>query len=601
MFNESTFNSSTFNWNTPPPKIKYSFKKAAIEVLKTSDKALSFKEITEIAIEKWYLVSKWKTPEATMSALIYTDIKNYWDKSYYKRDWKNKFILNPDSRPEKFINKKITLKWFYSQSALWWTFRVIRWFADLRDLSNLSFSYDEYQRDLIPEHAEDIVNFFVNWKYKFIPEIILSLRVDKDLTWISLKKGFSKEQTAQIIDPEGFMAEDWFWSKPEEILGNEVEIELDPLVLEQEENKLRRIDWNHRLSLADNLTDDPNSPNKYIIPFCIILLWDKSKDYDDEADAMIFHNINSKNIPITSEHSINVILNLKKDDLQSLFDEDKILYATKIFADNLFWRKDKDLIKLLWKEPLTRIYQIIKFLFENNIIVFSDRRDLDTEITSYFNNFHTIFCWAKTEWLKLCDYFEIIPAILLVCYKETIQIKRNQIIKDYSNWLETNNLWTNFPKMEYVLFDIFWTIKNWLSLQNIWNTPFVSPQRIQELNNISNTNFDTKKLVRLCEELNMAYQNGMYYSCWVIQRAILDHIPPIFLTTQNPTFAQFAASVGRSHKSIFERLENSCRDVADNIVHSHIKRRESLPTQTQINFSQDLDVLLGEVINKLSL
>jgi len=596
MFNESTFGSSTFNWNSIPSKPKYSFKKAAIEVLKTSSTSLSFREIAEIAIEKWYLVSKWKTPEATMSALIYTDIKNYWEKSYYKSVWKNKFILNPDSRPENFINKKITLKWFYSQSALWWAFRVIRWFADLRDLSNISFSYDEYQRDLIPEHAEDIVNFFVNWKYKFIPEIILSLRVDKDLTGITLKKGFSKEQLAQIINPEGYVAEGWFWSKPEEILGNEIEIELDPLILEQEENKLRRIDWNHRLSLADKLTEDPNSPNKYIIPFCIILLSDKSNNYDDEAEAIIFHNINSKNIPITSEHSIKVILNLKKDDLQSLFDEDKNLYATKILADNLFWRKDKELIKLLWKEPLTRISQIIDFLFNNKIITFKNKQDLDSKITSYFNSFHTIFCWAKTEWLKLCNYFEIIPAILVICQKESIQANRNKLIKDYSNWLESNNLWTNFPKMEYILFDIFWTIKNWLSLENIWKTPFVSPQRLQELTNITNSNFDTKKLVRLCEELNIAYKNGMWCSCWVLLRAIKDHIPPIF---SQANFAWVANSMPSSIKNSLLNLENSSKNIADNIVHSQIKRKESLPTQTQINFSQDLDVLLWEVISKL--
>ena len=581
-------------------KVRYSFKKAAIEVLKTSESPLSSKDITKKAIEKKYLLSQWKTPEATMAALIYTDIKDYWDKSYYKRVWENLFILNPNSRPENFVNKKITLKWFYSQSALWWTFKVIRWFADLRDLSTLSFPYDKYQRDLIPEHAQDIVDFFTDWKYKFIPEVILSLRVDKNLAGISLKKGFSKEQVDQIIDPEGHVAEEWFWSKPEEILGSEVEIELDPLVLEQEGNKLRRIDWNHRLSLADSLLDDPNSPNKYVIPFCIILLGDKSNDYDDEAEAMIFHNINSKNIPITSEHSIKVILNLKKDDWQFLFDEDKNLYATKIFADNLSWRKDGDLIKLLWGEPLTRIYQIIKFLLWNNIIIFSDKTDLDSKIISYFNDFHTIFCWAKTEWLKLCNYFEIIPAILLVCRKELIQKNRNQIIKDYSNRLEANNLWTNFPKMEYILFEIFWTIKNWLKLENLWNVHYVSPQRIQELNNISNVNFDTKKLVRLCEELNVAYQNSMYYSCWILQRAILDHIPPIFLTTQNPTFAQFAASAGRSQKSIFQRLENSCRDIADNMVHSRIKSKENLPAQTQINFSQDLDVLLGEIVSKLS-
>lgn len=35
---------------------------------------------------------------------------------------------------------------------------------------------------------------------------------------------------------------------------------------------IRRIDGNHRLHMAEQLTEDPNTPTKYLAPFCMVLL-----------------------------------------------------------------------------------------------------------------------------------------------------------------------------------------------------------------------------------------------------------------------------------------------------------------------------------------
>jgi len=46
-------------------------------------------------------------------------------------------------------------------------------------------------------------------------------------------------------------------------------------------------------------------------------------------------------------------------------------------------------------------------------------------------------------------------------------------------------------------------------------------------------------------------------------------------------------------------LENSARRIADAHLHTQIRARETLPTATQVNFSNDLDVLLAEIVRIL--
>lgn len=122
---------------------------------------------------------------------------------------------------------------------------------------------------------------------------------------------------------------------------------------------------------------------------------------------------------------------------------------------------------------------------------------------------------------------------------------------------------------------------------------FIHIERIEELKKIKG-NFDLSKLIRLCEELNFNFANQNYYSVAMLGRAIIDHIPPIFGMN---SFNEVANNYGsRSIKGNLTHLNNSMRNISDGMLHSHIRRAESIPKETQINFSQDFDVLLGEII-----
>ncbi|MDD3632353.1 MAG: winged helix-turn-helix domain-containing protein [Candidatus Syntrophosphaera sp.] len=72
---------------------KGSFKDAAYQVLKLENKPLSIQKITEIAMKRNLFTSSGKTPEATMGAQLYTDIKRLGDQSPFVQLGKNKFGL----------------------------------------------------------------------------------------------------------------------------------------------------------------------------------------------------------------------------------------------------------------------------------------------------------------------------------------------------------------------------------------------------------------------------------------------------------------------------------------------------------------------------
>ncbi|WP_341526745.1 hypothetical protein WKK05_30085 [Nostoc sp. UHCC 0302] len=126
---------------------------------------------------------------------------------------------------------------------------------------------------------------------------------------------------------------------------------------------------------------------------------------------------------------------------------------------------------------------------------------------------------------------------------------------------------------------------------------YVNITRIQELKSISNTKFDLSKLIQYCEEINKCFDNDCLLSVVMLVRGIIDHIPPIF---GKLTFNEVASNYGsKSFKESMNHLNSSLRKIADSYLHTHIRNKEVLPNETQIDYSRDLDVLLGEVYRVL--
>ena len=127
---------------------------------------------------------------------------------------------------------------------------------------------------------------------------------------------------------------------------------------------------------------------------------------------------------------------------------------------------------------------------------------------------------------------------------------------------------------------------------------YVDKSRIEELKAISTTKFDLSKLIRILEEMNVCNQKQCYISLIMLTRALLDHVPPIFSYKNFSEVSNNYAST-KSFKGSMVHLENSSRKIADQHLHSQIRQKESLPKKTQVNFSNDIDVLLSEIVRVL--
>lgn len=124
---------------------------------------------------------------------------------------------------------------------------------------------------------------------------------------------------------------------------------------------------------------------------------------------------------------------------------------------------------------------------------------------------------------------------------------------------------------------------------------YVDQTRIAALLSLSGGKWDYSRLIELCREINVTSANRCHMSTAMLLRTILNHVPPVLGFA---TFAEVANNYGggKSFKQSLQRLEGSLRSIADMHLHSPIRSREDVPTSVQVDFSAELDVLLGEVI-----
>lgn len=124
----------------------------------------------------------------------------------------------------------------------------------------------------------------------------------------------------------------------------------------------------------------------------------------------------------------------------------------------------------------------------------------------------------------------------------------------------------------------------------------IADSRLAELRALAPTDFDFKKLIRLCEEMNTAYRGKCFFATAMLTRGLLDHVPPLFGKNIFSEVVNNYGGGGKSFKDAMLYLENAARKVADAHLHMPIRKRETLPTAQQVHFASQLDVLLSEIV-----
>lgn len=192
----------------------------------------------------------------------------------------------------------------------------IRGFAQLQDLERVSTPNNNYQRDIIPSHQKDILQFLETSDYKYFPELTLSytLNTEDDNAVLSSSRGEVLDITAKKKSKIAFSKSiTKYTGQLDSRNKNKIEIitiNIDEKLLTDGTRPFHRIDGNHRLSAALEVKE--LETKRMPTPFCLILL---SGDVEDEKfESVIFHNINSKGERLTSEENLKAILNERFSD-----------------------------------------------------------------------------------------------------------------------------------------------------------------------------------------------------------------------------------------------------------------------------------------------
>lgn len=184
-------------------------------------------------------------------------------------------------------------------------FLTVRGYARLIDIARCSYADEAYQRDLKPGHVEDIKKFFDDGEYLFFPEIILSVHLDVDYESDGAPAG---DPFQMIRDGEPFKSNtNGLDIKPRKTRSSS-DLTRYEITVPDGKKLFKRIDGNHRLSAFEAMEDVEF--DRFEAPFCIVFFPSREARRNEKA---LFHNINSKALPLTPEEVFKGIVDAPED------------------------------------------------------------------------------------------------------------------------------------------------------------------------------------------------------------------------------------------------------------------------------------------------
>lgn len=187
-------------------------------------------------------------------------------------------------------------------------FFCLRGFAPMLQLANVSETIEGLQRDLMNEHRGEMEKFLKSGTFTFFPEVVLCVDLKANEATDSEKGKFyeavKNKQSLRTAKCGNFSISVSNYTRKSKI-ENRTQDTIQSSFIDFDENKIKRflrIDGNHRLSAVDK-----NSSYKdTIIPFCLIFFYG-AEDTDKFCRAL-FHNINTKQIPLRMDENLKVII-----------------------------------------------------------------------------------------------------------------------------------------------------------------------------------------------------------------------------------------------------------------------------------------------------
>jgi hypothetical protein len=319
-------------------------------------------------------------------------------------------------------------------------FVCVRGYAPLGELARASHADLDYQRELIKTHRETVMRFLRNRKDLFFPELILSCVLGYDFTKPRAISGMAP--LANVLAGKRFRSNVDGISIAVRKLSFKggtdtraptvfqiVTISIPDELPEGKPPPLFRIDGNHRLSAADKEAEF----NDIVAPYCIILF--EAGDEGKRNSKTIFHNINSKSIPLTSEENLKIIL-----DDEALFPDETLKEPTSFGWPFLLTRRARaalsadaiPALKHVLAQPRTVLIELFTLLLHKRAIAPSEK-DLP-KILKCLSDVGGIY--AAEDDLRANDCAGLFHAFVYFCLTDA---EAGQL-KPFQHWVRGNHL-----------------------------------------------------------------------------------------------------------------------------------------------------------------
>jgi len=279
------------------------------------------------------------------------------------------------------------------------TFKIIRGFADLRDLVTVSVAMlyqgseighgTGYQRQLDEQHVEDLKRFLSRGRYRFFPEIVLSLRskgaADPVVSYAK-RRASPNDQAYRVSVSLKALQADGF-------------------------TRIHRIDGNHRLEAAKRFIDEQKRSATFKdfnkAPFCFVVLNSDRPEDDELAEAMLFNLINSKALSIASEHSLSVLM---RDDgaASDRFVEDPQVYLTR-------WIKEKvkdwpqGFYRAMGNTPLSRLHSAASVLLRPGGLSKATANEMEADAAKIFGPLYDLAVQLRDQHEAFVHSYAFLP------------------------------------------------------------------------------------------------------------------------------------------------------------------------------------------------
>ena len=305
----------------------------------------------------------------------------------------------------------------------------LRGIASIKSLAQISEINPDIQRDLLEDHKDEMKDFLERGEYAFFPEIVLSMKIglsdeSEDFKYLaeaidSPDKGFNAKVGKVKIN-----------FKPDEnkLVDDRRHLKVAQITFDENDIRLSRIDGNHRLSAANYLTND------ILIPFCLIIFPNEEEAINNSR--AIFHNINSKQIPLKMEQNIKIIIESTDVFTSSILEKSQPFGLHYKFTRELLCGNDKiDFIyfphikELVYSNKYSFFTDLFRYLLKEGII------SNDTAVNNVKNELVTVENAIKEAGIVASsNNCSIVGAIAY--YKLSSIDKYNRFIK----WVAKNHI-----------------------------------------------------------------------------------------------------------------------------------------------------------------